>query len=61
VNLLIAESPFKEHVRTWIEQSVCKYELMGLKVNEMWIYEVFGLKVSGMWRYGLLGLKVNGM
>ena len=61
MNLLIAENPFKERFRTWIKQSVCKYELMGLKINGMWIYELFGLKVNGMWRYEVFGLKLNGM
>jgi len=41
---LIAENPFKERFRTWIKQSVCKYELMGLKINGMWIYEFLKLK-----------------
>jgi len=41
VNLLIAESPYRERVRMCIKQSVCKYELVGLKVNGMWRYELF--------------------
>jgi hypothetical protein len=48
VNVLIAEIPFKERVRSCIKQIVYKHELMGLKINGMRIYELFGLKANGM-------------